>query len=262
MRHSSTLIAALAVALMSYAATAAEFIVYPKSVKGPQGGSMFMIGSITAGDYDRFITAIKQWGPYPFSLTLRSQGGNVLEAIKIGRLARQLSLTVFAPNYTVYRPTSADCTYDNEERDFGRKIPCICASACTLVFLGGVNRMGAEIYVHSIAYDKGMFGSLTPQQADAMYKRAMTDVREYLQQMDVEDSFISMMTGTSSSNLRKVTAPLGWQFQVPSFREWLSAKCGHPPTSSPAIEAWAKCTIDVQNKAQVEAIKQLISQSP
>ena len=262
MRYSSTLITALAVALVSYQATSAEFIVNPKSLQGPQGGSMFMIGTIAAGDYDRFVTAIKRWGPYPFSLSLRSQGGNVLEAIKIGKLVRQLSLTVFAPTYTIYRPTSADCTFDNEERDDGRKIPCICASACTLIFLGGVYRMGSEIYVHSIAYDKGMFGSLTPQQADAMYKQAMIDVRQYLQEMDVDDSFVSMMTGTSSSDLRKVTSPLGWQFQVPSFREWLSAKCGKPPVSSPAIEAWAKCTTDVQNKAQVEAIKQVISQNP
>jgi hypothetical protein len=261
MRYLAILIAAFAVALISHKAAGAEFIMHPASLQGPRdrGGSMFLLGPITPGDYDRFASAIKQWGPYPFSLSLRSQGGNVSEALRIGRLVRQLSITVFAPNYSTFHPNRADCTYDNEAQDLHRNISCICASACTLIFMGGVYRMGSEIYVHSIAYDKGMFGALTPQQADVMYKQAMTDVRAYLAEMDVDDKFASMMTGTSSSDIRKVTSPLGWEFQVPSFREWISAKCGQPTS---AYEAWAKCITDAQNQAEVEAIKRLVLQTP
>lgn len=268
MRRLVGLIVSLAVVVTSHQAIGAEFIFDPASLRGSRDvgiGTLYLIGKITDGDYEHFVAAIKQWGPHPLGLNLRSEGGSVMEAMKIGRLVRQLSLSVYGPTATPQNLNSADCTYDAQR--LGRHVPCICASACTLIFFAGVTRASLEIYIHSIAYEKDMFGPLSPMEADRLYKQAMQEVRVYLSEMDIDDKYYYMMTQTGSSDLKRVMTPIGGDldFWAPAYREWLFAKCGNPPQRPITVAsatAWGSCTVKTQSEAQVEAIKRIVLNMP
>src|ERR1700692_3869442 len=96
MRGLTAILVGLGMTIMSYQVNAADFIFDPASLvsKDAGTGTLYMVGKIVDGDYDRFIATIRSWGPHPFSLDVRSEGGNVIEAMKIGRLVRQLSVSV------------------------------------------------------------------------------------------------------------------------------------------------------------------------
>jgi hypothetical protein len=223
-------------------------------------GNLYMLGQIVPGDYDRFVAAIRERGPAPFMLEPRSAGGNVIEAIKIGRLVRELSVSTQAPTAYMPDPIRPNCKFTDEE-DAGRGMQCICASACTLVWFGGVMRTGAEIYIHSIAYEKQTFGGASPADAGRMYRQAMNDVKAYLAEMGIDQKYANMMTETASTDVRKISAQedgilFSWD---PAYREWLFAKCGTPTQAMLANGQWGNCTVQVQGEATAKAIKRILN---
>jgi hypothetical protein len=212
-------------------ASPAEFVFGPASPKIPtDNNQLYLVGPIVSGDYDRFVDAIKKHDGNFFALHLRSGGGNVQEAMRIGRLVRQLLIWTYAPapqNLQKIMPQMAGtCTYDS--RVLGKPVPCICGSACVLIFLGGVFRVGWELYVHSVAFDRENFASLPPGQAAKKYQDAMSVVQSYLTEMGVDSKWFDRMLRTSSAQADKVTLAeakelFGWE---PGTREWVLAKCG------------------------------------
>jgi hypothetical protein len=238
---------------------AAEFIWTPHS--GKTGlGALYMIGTMVPGDYERFVSAIKSRGAAPFILYVRSQGGDVSEALKIGRLVRELTVSAMAPLATTYSAGAASCLMD--EKELGRKVPCICASACTLVWFGSPFRTGLEIFIHSIAYDKKTFSSLPPAEAERMYRQSMNDIRAYLAEMNISDKYAQLMTETGSVELKKVRAQDDWGLFGfdGGYREWLFAKCG-PPSNALTPDGqsvWGSCTVKVEGDATVEAIRRVL----
>ena len=60
--------------------------------------SIFINGTISAGDYARFERIVRTSQKIPNSVSLRSPGGNVFEALKIGRVIRSLYLQTNAPS--------------------------------------------------------------------------------------------------------------------------------------------------------------------
>lgn len=244
MRRFVGLLSCLLVLVNAHGAIAAEFYSYPYGI--------YMVGEITAGDYDRFVSVLKTRGAQPFILFLRSGGGNVPEAMKIGRLVRRLSGSVQAPGGSAQEFNRASCA--DEEKLIGKAIPCICASACTLIFFAGIFRVGLEIYIHSIAFEKNMFGSLSPADAARAYKETMQQIKTYLSDMDVSDKYYYMMTQTASSGLVRVPLAGEKDFNgfTPAFREWIIAKCGVPASQS--------CAGKAGGEAQTDAIRQFLSE--
>jgi hypothetical protein len=168
--------------------------------QGPPS-TVFMVGDIVSGDYDRFVAMLKSRGANTISVELRSGGGNVHEAIKIGRLVRELSIWVGAPNGTMQNIKDASCALDNSR--VGRVVPCVCASACTLIWFAGVMRGDIEIHIHSVRYDGSMFASLSPPEAAKMYRETMRVIRAYFSDMDVDERYADIMDHTSSTELEK-----------------------------------------------------------
>jgi hypothetical protein len=71
---------------------------------GKTCGEIHIQGEIVAGDYQRFRSLLRFAEPWAFRVTLNSPGGNVAEALAIGRLIRQRLLAASAPN----RPPAED----------------------------------------------------------------------------------------------------------------------------------------------------------
>jgi hypothetical protein len=222
--------------------------------------ALYLVGEIIPGDYERFVAAIKKRGPRPFMLYLRSGGGNAYEAMRIGRLVRQLSIATMGPLSTPRNVHVASCASDVTV--IGKLPPCICASACTLIWFAGVMRTSLEIYIHSIKYDSGMFGNLTPTAAQQLYRKGMEDVHAYLREMDVNDKYYYMMTNVASANIQRVFTPYGDDVSgwPPAYREWLYARCGTPIKSN--AMSWGRCTVDSGNQATVDAIRTFLATSP
>ena len=112
-------------------------------------------------------------------VTLNSPGGDVIEALRIGRLIRQKFM------YT--RVTSE----------------AECASACVFVLQAGVLRVaavGASVGVHRPKFDAMYFANLIPEQGRATYNTMVMDLRKY---------FIGEMGGSSTAFRLMMTTPLG-----------------------------------------------------
>jgi hypothetical protein len=248
--------------LASLTAAAAEFRFGPASAQlwTTDRSQLYMVGEIVSGDYERFVAAIRSAGTRFFGLQLRSGGGSVQEAIRMGRLARELLMYVHLPFgqhlQHLGQQNAGNCAYDS--RAVGKQVPCLCASACTLIFFGGAFRVAWEVYIHRIAYGKEYFSSLSPQEAEQQYQRGMSEIRAYFAEMGIDDKYYYMMLRTPSEQLKKVTvtdAPelFGW---VPSFGEWLKAKCG---TEVEAYKRGSNCWGETYEKARREALKRVLN---
>jgi hypothetical protein len=216
--------------------------------------TVFLVGEIVSGDTDRLKAVLEQAGPEVTSVSLRSPGGSVDEGIKIGRLVRSLYMSTRAP---FVEGKYVAC--ERESTVLGAPVPCTCASACFLVFVGGVQRWGTDILVHRIKFDSSVFGSLEFPEAAKTYQAAMEVVRNYLAEMGVQERFYERMFNTSSSQVSELNADeirelTGAAAGDPSFAEWLDAKCprrggfGHPPAVSDQ-----RCFEEVIMKARYEA---------
>ena len=103
-------------------------------------------GDIVKGDYERVATFLDAHRPKMFALN--SNGGDVDEALKIGRLFRKFLVLTLVPTKSSY------CGGED----------CTCASACALIWFGGVNR-GGTVGLHRPRPTDPMFGKLSPVDA-------------------------------------------------------------------------------------------------
>ena len=145
-------------------------------------------------------------------LLLDSPGGDIIEAIRIGRYLRDSMASVIVP---------AGAT---------------CASACVLVLVGGVFRyvLGAapgapiRIGIHRISIEDPRFADLEPRRAIEEYNKLKVLVRTYLQDMGISDRFYEQMFDVGSEDIywlpRNVLNDMLVTGEDPAYREWLRAK--------------------------------------
>jgi hypothetical protein len=197
---------------------AAEFTV----VDGDDGWGklMYLAGPVEDGDFERFSRAIRKAGPDVQGLELRSTGGNVFEALRIGRLLRSLFLDTRAPLQTDFV-----CPRDSEK--LGRKVPCECTSACFLIWLAGVDRIGEELFMHRFFLPRAYFAKLPPDEADSLYRRIQTQTKDYFDEMGVPSALFDRMLAIHSGRVEKLDEDTAMSLMVglPSFQEWIASNC-------------------------------------
>jgi len=181
-----------------------------------------IFGQIEQGDYEKVRAFYRQNHPFLGAFTLASPGGNVLEALKIGRLFRKYLIIAFAP----VRVTSADgrerfVVVGEPECDSGK---CICASACALIWFGAVDHWGSA-GLHRPHTDDPSFKALDPPAAAEAYRQMLDSVRQYLDEMEVPRAMIEAMVATGSADIRWVTIASDLS-RPPSLAEWEDATCG------------------------------------
>jgi hypothetical protein len=106
----------------------------------------FLRGQISKGDYEKVATFLKAHLPFVSNFSLASPGGDVDEALKIGRLFRKYLIATVAPVNEHFEATGLvhdDVPFlSSGSRDLCRGQDCICASACALIWMGGTFRTG------------------------------------------------------------------------------------------------------------------------
>jgi hypothetical protein len=187
----------------------------------PFGGSvttgqpaLLMRGEIVPGDYDRLIKYYLRSGLYngldvlSVKVILSSPGGDVTEAIKIGKFLKSIYATVGVG------PT------------FGK-----CASACFIIFASAVDRESEQGFVgiHRPYISPERMRSLSPGQAETLETKAMLDAEEYLHQLRVPTGLVELMFENASNEIHWLTddeleRQLGER--PPWYEEFLIARCG------------------------------------
>jgi hypothetical protein len=206
----------------------------------------FLHGEIVKGDYSKVALFYTRSYPPFNTLILQSPGGDVIEAIKIGRLLRKYFISAEAPfgqddasnsklglddgsadsklirdifesmtSLTVIGATSYSNLCSGRE--------CVCASSCALIFFGSPRRHGS-VGLHRPVIDNPEFKKLSPAEAERAYKPVLALISQYLEEMEVPREFIEAMIATSSSDIRWVRSK-GIE-RSPSFAEWQDANCG------------------------------------
>lgn len=178
-------------------------------------------GSIARGDYDAILHASKSLlrRGHPLWIRINSRGGNLAEAMKIGRFVRKTLATVVV---------------DGADATPGLPQPRRCYSACALILIGAADRHLASdhdpvVGIHRPYIADAVYGALSPEQARATYARLEQDVRNYLAEMGAPGRFVDEMFRTPSTRMRLITddefqTMFAWE--EPFLEEWLISRCG------------------------------------
>jgi hypothetical protein len=128
-------------------------------------------GKIEIGDSQKFATFLNAHHPFVDKLYLWSPGGNVNEAILIGRLVRAALLATHAPDEFATQSGSGELSEFrslNDTRVYCRGLDCHCASACFLIWAAGWDRSGNALGIHRPSIQSIEFGNLTPDKASIL----------------------------------------------------------------------------------------------
>src|SRR5208283_62663 len=148
-------------------------------------------GEIEPGDALKFLKMYEYFGPQ--AVFLRSRGGNVEEAMKIGRLIRRFRLETNAPDSSEKRLGVVEGVPDDANN-------IVCASACVLIYAAGVTRYGDYLNLHRAAPPRDLGATLTDVEYESLERALIEYVRGYLTEMELDHYYIEKTIDTNSQN--------------------------------------------------------------
>jgi hypothetical protein len=204
--------------------------------------SLAMNGKIEIGDYDKLLSFIRH-NPYDtyFSLAvikIQSNGGDLVEAIKIGGLLKSLRGRVFAEKQ--------------------------CVSACFFILAmasthSGDTATARSVGVHRPYFDREHFAKLSPSQAEAKYNALEKSAKEILVSAKVPQTLIDKMFSVPSSSVYWLSpeeeAALG-TFS-PGFEELVNANCQQFETPNNGGQ-WVECVNKIESRERVEGMSAIM----
>lgn len=170
------------------------------------GAALFIGGPIVSGDFSEVrntVSDLNTRGLVVFKVYLNSPGGNVEEAIRIGRYLREIRAATVAPEKT-------------DE-------PYICASACSLIWVGGIYRIGRVHFHRAFIADED--GTLEFNDWDQALSGSRQDIKTYLSQMRIPVWVDDLLNSVPSTSTRAVDGTDIGVFD-PVFEEFVLSKCG------------------------------------
>ncbi|MBU3887636.1 hypothetical protein [Methylosinus sp. KRF6] len=189
-------------------------------------------GEIVSGDARSFERVVRDIGRHVDKVILRSPGGSVQEAITIGRLVRKLMIETEGPDFSG-ESEQASCQKDYDHPN----APCVCASACFLIYAGGFPRSVSHVMLHRPFVSPSTNALMSFDESIRAAEGARNSVAEYLHEMGVPDRYANVMFSTPSN--AAVLVPqnemldyiAGYPIDV---EEWLMAQCQTTTTGQAA----------------------------
>ena len=148
-------------------------------------------GEIVPGDAQRLLDFYGKYAELISPVYLRSRGGNVAEAMKMGAIIRRLRLETDVPVWDTGKAPIDKIKTDNQEN-------VICASACFLIYAGGATRFGNYLALHRPLLPREEAGKLSDVEYETAQKDIMTEVKAYLADMDIDQYWIDRMFSANS----------------------------------------------------------------
>jgi hypothetical protein len=190
----------------------------------------YLHGMIRKGDYEKVRDFYRANHRLLIGFSVQSTGGDVDEAINIGRLFRKYLITAISPHNTI-PPSDVFILHRYLFTGEGagilcnRDAECVCASSCALIWFGAVDRQGT-VGLHRPRIEDPAFAALAPSAAAKVYKQVLDNMARYLDEMEAPRPMIDAMVATGSSEIRWITADADGIERPPSFAEWADASCG------------------------------------
>jgi hypothetical protein len=182
-------------------------------------------GEIQPGDARKVLTLYEYYGPAVASnVYLWSPGGDVEEAMKIGRIIRRLRLETWVSDRYL-NPLDKFGVFPSPANDENS----LCASACVLIWAAGATRQGNVPVLHRpfiVAEDRSSVSDIELESAE---KQLIETVRDYLKEMEFPVYYVEKMIATSSQDGYVPTEkdlddhPIGGM--PPSIEEIVLSKC-------------------------------------
>jgi hypothetical protein len=217
MRHCLERAAAALVLMFVLAAPAsAADVRLAQSPTGAPVGGITIEGRIAPGDFVKFASLVLAMRGANV-VWLASPGGNLSEALRIGRLIRQLALEVRAPVERA-RPLVHLQDADNNT----------CASSCFFLYVAGVNRQGSVLGIHKPALPADEYFALGLEGSVAAHQRIEEATAAYLDLMGAPARYASLMLTTSSREMLWLSPDdIARDFTgiAPGYDEQLSRAC-------------------------------------
>ena len=185
-------------------------------------------GKIVPGDAQRLLDFYGKYGDMISPVHLRSKGGDVAEAMRMGAIIRRLRLETEVPVWDTGRQPLDRIKVDHQENT-------ICASACFLVYAGGASRFGNYLAMHRPFLPRKEARNLSDEEYEAAQKEMVPKVKAYLADMDIDQYWIDRMLSANSQEYymptwdeadSKVHHLMG---MVPSLEEVILSKCNEDP---------------------------------
>ncbi|MCG8074304.1 MAG: hypothetical protein N0C86_20225 [Candidatus Thiodiazotropha taylori] len=231
-------------------------------------------GRIVKGDYDKaalvsheIISSSNYQQNYlrtgiRLNFNLNSKGGDVIEAMRIGKLVRRLLATAsvlgsiireddgYISNHKLQHPENAFMWQDNLTLRINDELTeehlVKCYSSCVFIFFGATSRIVRDnvdqrdgylddrnaipvMGIHRPYYEKDYFSSLDPMEAQEKYKDLFEVTRSYLIDMGASLSLVERMFKKSSEEIELIKAPMFKEYYSEKeafYEEWLISKCG------------------------------------
>jgi len=215
-----------------------------------QNQSYVIEGYIETGDYDKLEALVSSKGWYIHSVTIGSRGGDLREAMKIGRLIRKMRFATIAPvslrgevRHSMKDPTNA-----------------VCASACFYIYIAGVDRYGGVLGIHRPVLSDDDYKALQVDEAIEGSRHVRKTVMEYVAEMGVSTSYVDRIFSTSISQIEWLADEEVQKYflhEIPEVADWLSARC---PKFTP-LEAMAWYDEPWQGREPSDAEAKIIAQA-
>lgn len=203
--------------------------------------SILISGEIQRGDAEKFFQIITVHRGKIAKVILRSPGGSIDDALKIGRIVRNLLLETEGPklDYSIaenwgYAGNERPLCFENgiipelpASRYKGTQ--CSCSSACFLVYVAGVRRNAAFLGIHRAYRSKTDYERMGVDDAIRSHSAIEARIRRFLEDMGVAQRYGDIMFGVGSGEMWIIPYPLivsdlmGW---ASTIEEWLLARCG------------------------------------
>lgn len=194
------------------------------SVKNDGATSVLLWGPIIQGDFDKLNELLDQSienGVHVRRLHLVSIGGDVDEALKIGRLVREYGVFTSAPELRRKYVTGDRLTRITYRMCGGKLLgrppmvsnpdglkyvegaevepECICASACSLIWFAGLQRSG-QVGVHR-SYFAQVPSDVDFETFSEALEGSHSEIGDYLSEMRVPAAVFEQLKNTSSEEL-------------------------------------------------------------
>lgn len=172
--------------------------------------TFLIYGDIKKGDFNLITSEInklrKQYGntncPQPIAprIELDSNGGDVQEAMKIGKFIRQNNFNTQISFVRIYKKGK---DFDIDVNKKGQ-----CNSSCVFIFAGGVDKSFSpefsEIGIHR-PFFSNLDSNLTIQEIKIAREKLNKSIKDYLIEMEVNPSLADDMLGTPPEKIRYLT---------------------------------------------------------
>src|SRR5208283_958192 len=153
-------------------------------------------GELQPGDARKVLTLYEYYGPAVASnVYLWSPGGDVEEAMKIGRIIRRLRLETWVTDRYL-TPIDKSGAFPSP----ANKDNSLCASACVLIWTAGATRQGNVLVLHRpviVPEDRNSISDVDFERAE---KQVIDTTSEYLKEMEFPTYYMEKMIVTSSQD--------------------------------------------------------------